>query len=516
MTRAALAAVTGVALIAACGPSSRATAPTPPAPATTVLEPAAGPGPTTAPPTPVPPAPALDWTKAGIDWSKAPPAWEQAAFTPPVPVRFTLKNGVTVYLIENHRLPLVSVRMVHGAAGSRGDGARAGLAALTADLLDEGAGSRSALELPEELEKLGARLALGAAGDGVTLRLDTLAETLEPSLAFAADVILRPRLAPADFARVKAERVADLELRVDSPRAIAALVFERVVFGQHPYGSPGAGWVDTVGALTLDDVRGFWKASYGPKATTIIVSGDVTRAQLEPILTRQLGGWKSPVTLPRRPKAATAAAPVLAVVDMPGRPQSVVTIGRLGPDAADPARAANDVVNTAVGGSFASRLNTRLREQLGYTYGIGSQFWRAQWGGAWSASSSIRTDVTGAAIREALAILAATQTEPLPADELARTKALITRALPQEFETNASIAAAFAGLVLEQRPMIFWRDRTATIDAVTAAAAKAAAARAWNELSIVVVGDWAKIGKDLEALGLPIVRYDVQGRPQQP
>ena len=124
----------------------------------------------------------------------------------------------------------------------------------------------------------------------------------------------------------------------------------------------------------------------------------------------------------------------------------------------------------AVGGSFASRLNARLREQLGYTYGISSTFWRAQWGGAWNASSSIRTDVTAAGVQEILTILRATMSKPLPADELKKTKALITRALPQEFETNASIAGAFSSLVLENRPLTDYRDRTRAIEKVTAAA----------------------------------------------
>ncbi len=509
MNRAALVTVTIGALLASCCPVAPGGA------VSTLPDPTpVGPDPDpTPPPDPVAPAVTVDWAAAGIDWSKPPAGWEDTAFAPPTPVRFVLPSGLTVYLIENHRLPLVSVRMLHGAAGSRHDGARAGLAALTADLLDEGAGTRSATELPEELERLGASLAISAGTDGTVLALDSLAETLDPALALVADVVLRPRFSAADFARVKAERIADLELRVDSPRAIAALVFERVVFGPHSYANPGSGWVDTVKALTLADVKSFWKGGFGPGATTIIVTGDVTRAALEPTLAKLFGGWKRKLTPPPRPQPPAASKPVLAVVDMPGRPQTVVTIGRLGPDVGDPARAAHDVGNAALGGSFASRLNTRLREELGYTYGIFSTFYRGQWAGAWSTSSSIRTDVTGAAIREALAIIRATAAAPLPADELTKTKALLTRSLPQEFETNASIAAAFATVILEQRPLIYWRERIAALDAVTGPAAQAAAARLWTDLSIVVVGDWSAIGKDLEALGLPIVRYDVQGRP---
>lgn len=485
--------------LAACGSSSpRATAPGP------TGQPAGDP--TTAPP-------ALDWAAAGIDWTKPPPSWAETPFVPPTAEKFALANGITVYVIENHRLPLVSVRFIHHAAGSRNDGAQPGIASLTADLLDEGAGARSALELTEELERLGASLSTGAGTDSAMTTIDGLVETLDGALAIAADVVLRPRFTDADFARVKTEQLDELALRVDRPRAIAGVVFDRVAFGSHPYGTPGSGWIDSVTKLDVAAVKAFWKASYGPTETSIVVAGDVTRAELEPALARHFGAWKNRITPGKPTKPASVTPPTLAVVDMPGRPQTVVTIGRLGPDSSDPTRAALDVANTALGGSFASRLNARLREQLGYTYGIFSTFERGQWAGAWSASSSIRTDVTGAAVREALSIIAETVAAPLPADELDKAKALITRGLPAAFETNASTAGAFATLVTEGQPLTFWRDRIATIEAVTADAARAASAGWWKDLSIVVVGDWSAIGKDLEALGLPITRYNEHGQP---
>jgi zinc protease len=458
----------------------------------------------------------MDWDRAGVDWAAVPASWPEAPFAPPLPVRFVLPGGVRVFLLENHRLPLVSVRVLHGAAGTREDGARPGLAALTADLLDEGAGGRRAIELSEELERLGARMTIGASVDRVTLSLDTLTETLEPALAIAADATIRPALAADDFDRIKSERLADLALRPDSPRAIAGVVFEQIVFGAHPYASPGSGWVDTVEHLTLDDVKAFWKTHYAPKATTLVVAGDVTRAQLEPMLRRTWSGWKGVARPAPAGKRPTPRPPVLAFVDRPGAPQSVVTIGRLGPDAADPRRAPLDVANTAVGGSFAARLNARLREELGYTYGIFSTVWRGSRAGAWSVSSSIRTDVTGAGIREVLAILQATAASPLPADELAKSQSLIVRGLPQDFETNGATAGAYANLIADGRPLTSYRDLPGQIARVTAASAQQAGARQWKDLSIVVVGDWSLVGKDLEALGLPIVRYGADGRPPTP
>jgi zinc protease len=453
---------------------------------------------------------AMDWS-AGVEWDKVPEPWAEGAYVPPKPVTFTLKDGIEVYLVENHRLPLVSVRILNGGAGTREDGAKLGLAALTADVLDEATATRTALELPEDLERLGARLAIGTSSDGAVVSIDTLAETLEPTLAIAADMIQRPRLDPADFERIKAERLADLALRPDEPRAIAGIVFEQNIFGTHPYANPGSGWSETVTTFVLDDVKAFWQTHYAPRQASIVVAGDVTRAQLEPILARTWGTWKATAKLAPAPAKAKPAKPILAVVDRPGAPQSVVTIGRLGRDASDKHRADLDVINMAVGGSFAARLNAKLREELGYTYGIYATVWRGQRGGAWSVSSSIRTDATVPGIREIFAILNATAAAPLPADELARTKSLIVRALPQEFETNASIAAAYANLVVDGRPLTAYATLPAEIEKVTASSAKNAASL-WKDLTIVVVGDWSVIGKDLESLGLPIVRFSPEGK----
>lgn len=496
-----------VAALAACCPTlPRAADPT-------IVEPTPV-DPTPVDPTPVvPEVPPLDWSVSGVDWSRPPAPLPERPFVPPVPTRFTLRNGAEVLLVENHRLPLVSVRIAIRSAGSRADGALPGLAAFVADMLDEGAGARTALELPEELERLGADLSVVAGADHAQVSLDTMAETLEPALAIAADVIVRPRLATADFERIKAERLADLALRADQPRQIAALVFELAMYGKHPYAPPGSGYVATVGKITEKDVKDFWRRSYGPAATTIIIAGDVTAADARRMLDAQLGGWKTKVKVPKAPPPPVAAAPSLTFVDRPGAPQSVVVIGRLGPDATDAQRAANDVVNTAIGGSFAARLNAQLREVKGYTYGIFSNFWRGQWGGAWSATSSIRTDVTGAAIREALAIIADAGATPLPDAELAKARSLVVRALPQDFETNASIAGAFTQLVVDGRPLTYYRDLPAAIAAVTAADAQRQAAAAWRDLSIVVVGDWAAVGKDLEGLGLPIRKVDAEGAP---
>jgi predicted Zn-dependent peptidase len=464
-------------------------------------------------PTPAPPVPPDAWTASGVDWSKPPAAGPEPTFTPPVPSLFEI-GGTRVVLVENHRLPLVSVRVVFHRAGAREDGAKAGLAALTADLLVEGAGRLDALRLPEELERLGADIDVGLRTDAATVGLDTLRETLEPSLGLLADVIVRPTLSARDFERVRGDRLAALALRPDQPREVAAVAFERLVYGTHPYAAPGSGYASTVKALRLGDVKAFWDRRYRAADATILVVGDVDRATIEPMLTRAFARWRRGAPLPAASAPAVAATtPMLAVVDRPGAPQSVVMIGRLAGAAGDAITFPAAVANAATGGSFMSRLNGRLREELGYTYGIRSDFWRGRWAGTWAIATSFDTANTVAGIREALAIVEAVRTSELPAAELEKAIHMLTRSAPQEMETNEGIAAAFEGLIVDGRPLDWHQGWAAAIRAVTASALRAAVADAWSGLSIVVVGDRAKIDEGLRGLGLPTVRVDTDGKP---
>jgi zinc protease len=508
MTR-PLAIASCLALAACCPPPAAAPATPAPVPGGG----SAGAAPITPEPAPGPVVP--PWDTSGVAWDRVPEPGPEPSFTPPVPTELRLANGVRVLVVENHRLPLVSVRVVNLRAGSREDGGKLGLAALTGDLLDEGAGALTALTLPEELERLGADLDVAVGADYAVVSLDTLKDTLEPSLGLLADVVLRPRLTQADFDRIKADRIADLKLRPDSPRRVANLVFEGTVFAAHPYGAPGAGFVGTVEKLALADAKRFWKTWYVPAAATVIVAGDVDKTAIVPLLDKTLGAWKGArPAAPRRAKPPAATAPRLVVVDRPDAPQSVVVIGRLGADVTDPAYFPAEVVNTAIGGSFAARLNNRLREQLGYTYGIFSSFWRGAWTGSWSAVSSIKTEVTIEGIKEALAIIERTRTEPLPADELAKAKQLLTRAQPQDFETNAGIAGVYQSVVVTGRPLDWPATWAEKIRAVAADEARAVVDKAWGGLAIVVVGDWKKLGDGLTGLGLPITHVDTEGKPK--
>ncbi len=417
-----------------------------------------------------------------------------------------LPNGLRVVVIENHRLPLISAQLIIPGAGSATDPPdHMGLAALTADLLDEGTGTLGPMQVAAELERLGAYLQTAADTDVASISVNSLASTLPDTLLLVANLVRSPSLSQADFDRIKADRLSAIRRRRDNPRAVASLVIDRVLYGAHPYAHPGAGYERTLSAIRLADVREYYRARYTPTGATLVVAGDITAADVNAIAAKAFGGWKKH-TAPAAPMPApdTAARPRLVVVDKPGAPQSVVEIGRVSITRTAPTYFAGRVANTVVGGGFTSRLNRRLREQLGYTYGAGSRFWMGARSGTWTAHSSLRTDVTVAGLREALALIQSMRTADVPPDELHRGQELLVRELPGEFETNGRIAGSFAELASENVALDWYRGFTRGVRGVTAAEVRTFARDQWapESLVVVVVGDLSKVMDGLLDLGL--------------
>ncbi len=315
-----------------------------------------------------------------------------------------------------------------------------------------------------------------------------------------ADVIRRPHFDDADVARVRAVRVAELAQRADRPRTIAAQLFDRVVFGAHPYAHPAEGSVASVGALTTADVRAFHARAYGPATTTIIIAGDVTRVDAERAIEHAFGDWTGIAAL-AAPAAIAPHAPVLAYVDVPGADQTAVTIGRV--ELPSPSAAA-EVGNAVLGGSPTARLDQALRDELHAATGAGSTFWSGAWSSTWSISTSVRAELIVDAIQAALALVGELRTADVPPAELARAQQTLVRAAERSFDTAISTTRAIERFVVRGVPL----EHLVPDDAVTPASVREAIAPLWTDLTIIVVGDWAKIGPGLRALGLPIRRYE--------
>lgn len=430
-----------------------------------------------------------------------------------------LPNGLTIDLVEMHKLPLVNVELLI-QGGSRLDGDLPGLASFTADLLDEGAGTRDAIGVAAQAAYLGADLNTGADWDRTTVSLQVPVRTLPAALDLMADVALRPDFHTADVDKHRGLRLAEILQRRDVPGAVASLVSNALIFpAGHPYHASTDGDSASTARLDSATVRRFYERLSDPRHATVIVTGDITLAQARALIARRFGGWKTHAPTPAPPAAPPAPVSrptTLFLVDKPGAAQSVIVIGSPGVSRLSPDYYAIEVMNTILGGSFSSRLNQDLRETKGYTYGASSRFQFRPIPGPFTASAAVRTNVTDSSLVDFLSQLHAIRDSLVQPVELTRATQYIALGLPGEFETTGQVARQVSGLLLFGLPFTYYNGFVAGLHRVTRRDVQRVARRYIDpdHLSIVIVGDLARIRAPIEALHLaPIVVMDAEGKP---
>jgi zinc protease len=427
------------------------------------------------------------------------------------PQRLTLANGLTVLAVPRRTAPLVVAALVVPAGAALDPPAQAGLAAATADMLDEGAGARGPLELAADLETLGAQVSSSAGRDGAQVILEGPARTFPAALALASDLVVAPRFDEAEWKRVKNDRLTALLQRRDQPGAVAGLVADRLVYGEaNPYGRPVEGYTRTVETIERADLVRFHGERWRPGGATLIVSGDFDPAGLRPLLERTFGRWQA---APRAAKKAPAPAkapppaalPRLVLVDRPGAPQTVLRVIGPGPARRSPERPPLVLASTVLGGTFMSRLNARLREEKGYTYGASAGFRFLREAGAFQAGADVFTKVTDAALKDTLDALALIRKEPITAAELAKAQAIQQARLAENLSTTGGTASLLADAAQAGEPPDAPERFARALHQQTTRKVLTATARHLfpDRLSIVVVGDRAAIEAPLRALGLP-------------
>jgi zinc protease len=342
---------------------------------------------------------------AGDPRGAAPEPLAGAGYQVPEPTAFELGNGITGLHWQRPELPLCAVRVLL-SGGADADGEQAGRTALALDLLDEGAGERSAEQFAAALEALGAEFSATAGEATSVVGLDVLARNLEPAAALLGEALYAPRFDPAEFERVRRLAVAALEQELDEPGAVAARVARRLVFGAgHPLQFPPAGLRTTVAELTLESARRRHAELVRPSRMTLFTAGSPSAEQMRAALEAALGRHGETRDLPPPPPEWSAPAPralQLAVVDRPGATQTAVLLWLHAPAFAAPERPALELVGTLLGGTFTSRLNANLREDKGWTYGARARYDFEPRYGRLVASTSVQVDATGPAVRELL------------------------------------------------------------------------------------------------------------------
>ena len=420
-------------------------------------------------------------------------------------------------MVEVHKVPVVDVQVLVDAGAARDPADLPGLATFTALMLQQGAGTRRALDVADEAAFLGAQLNTTATADGAVASLHVPRRRLEAALDLLADVVLRPTFSDSEVARQRELRSAQLVQQRDEPVAVANVAFPAIVYGPgHPYGHPLNGTDGATAALTRDRVAGFYRAYYRPNDARILMVGDITLAQARGLVAARFGAWPQGDV----PGLAGGTAPATAtravyLIDKPGAAQSVIRIGHIGPARSTPDWYALEVLNTILGGAFTSRLNQNLRETHGYTYGAFSQFAARQLAGAFVALASVVTAKTDSSLVEFLKELRRIREEPVPEGELAKAKAYVTLGLPGDFETTAGAAARFREVLSYGLPLDYYDRYIGRIGAVTAADVQRVARQYIDpdHFDIVVVGDKAQIEAGIRALNEgPIVYRDLWGQ----
>ncbi|HEY3704716.1 MAG TPA: pitrilysin family protein [Terracidiphilus sp.] len=450
------------------------------------------------------------------DWRKTKPApGPAAAIHLPTAAEFTLDNGLKVFLVENHTLPVVTAEIVSRAGSENNTPAKAGLATLTTEVMGDGTESRSLEKLAQDQERIGTQIASRANMDSGMLSMNLLTYHIDEGMALLADVAQKPAFRNEDVDRRRKQRLVRIAQETDAVQRMAARVGPRVLYGDQPYGMSGSGTTESMNSINQGDVSGFYKQHYGPNDSALVLSGDLTRSQAEALARKYFGSWTNHAEGSAEMPAPPAAEPTrVVIVDKPGAPQTALFAYGLGVPASSPDVSTLDVLNYTLGSAFGSRINMNLREQHGYTYGAFSDFTEYRGGGVFFAGSLVRTNVTGPAAKEMMTEIRNFPGKPSTAEELAAAKEASIRSLPGQFDTNLSVAYALSSLFVYNRPLDYYANLPAKYEAITEADVARAAKQYLHpdQLVIVCAGDRSKIEPGLKdaALG-PIEVRDVNG-----
>jgi len=417
-----------------------------------------------------------------------------------------LANGLPVWIVELHEVPVVQVNLVVLSGSADDPPRRFGIANMTASMLEEGAGSRSTLEIADAVDYLGADLTTTSGIDSSVVRLHVPVARLADAMPIMADVALRPTFPKDELERMRQQRLTAILQARDNPATIAAIGFSRVLYGTtHRYGTPMAGTAETIKTFEPDDLKAFYASAYRPNNAALLAVGDITAEKVMPLLESSFGSWKAAAAPPSQklPAVEEPKARNVYIIDKPGAPQSQIRIGWIGVPRSTPDYFPLVVMNTILGGSFSSRLNMNLREKHGYTYGASSSFDMRAAAGPFAAGAGVQTDKTSEALKEFFNELNG-MLKPIPSDELARAKNFVALRYPGGFETTGEISRRLEDAIVYKLPDDYFSTYVQNIQAVTAVDVEKMAQKYIQpgRFAVVVVGDRQAIEPGIRALNL--------------
>ena len=458
----------------------------------------------------------------------AKPALDRTAIPAPgatpelhVPAWTTMKlsNGAELIVSPRHNLPLVSFA-IHFVGGSNqyDPSAKPGVGEFAGAMLSEGTSTKSGDDISNALQLLGTGIRIGVGDESGAVSFLATSDKVERVLQIVEDLLVNPSFPNDAIERYRARRLVALTQAKDRTGAIAARVFPKVLYtDSHPYGRSVT--EQSVRAITRDDIMGFAKTYFRPGHAIISVVGDVEPNAVQQMVEKVLAPWSAGGSMPTfdYPSVAAPKATTIYLVDKPGAAQSSFAIGLPGPARSTSDYFALEVLNTMLGGMFQSRLNANIREQKGYSYGVGSGFSYGKGPGPFEAGGDIVTAKSDSALIEFMKELKGIRGErPVTDEELKTAEDNLVQGLPQSFSSVGAVNSAISDLFLEQLPQDFYQHYAQNVRAVTKEDVTRVAAKYIDvdHLAIVIVGDRKVIEQPLKATGIaPVVLLDVNGDP---
>lgn len=442
-----------------------------------------------------------------------PPLERQVDVQFPSVARDTLDNGLEVVVVENHEQPVVSARLyVPGGEVADPEG-KTGLSNLTASLVDAGTESRTAEEIASQIEGVGANLGTGASNDFAFVQATTLTEHLPLVLEIMGDVVKNPTFPQDEFETEKKRTVSGLQVQMSQPGPLASRRFLAEVYGQHPYGDEPT--VESVEAVTRDDVASFHADRWAPDGALLVFAGDIAPEEAREAAERWFGDWQGQaprdVQMPTPPSRDQTR---IYLVHRPGSVQSNIWAGHLGIRPGNQDAYALDVMNKILGGGTNARLFLILREEKGWTYGAYSRLTEPRDVGYFAATTEVRTPVTDSALTELMHQVRRMQQEPVSDEELEEAKEYLTGSFPLRIETPQQVASQVADVLLRGLGVEYLESYRSEISEVEVPDVQRVAGEYLrpDEMAIVVVGDATQIHEPLRATGVgPITMFNVEG-----
>ena len=428
----------------------------------------------------------------------------------------TLSNGLRVFLLESHRVPVFTMQMVVLSGGLSDPADYHGLASFTAGLLREGTATRKSKDIAEQMETLGGTLNAGAGLASFTTNITTfgLVENFDPMLEIFADVIRNPAFPQEETDKYKTRQLQQLQFQRSIPQFLAAERFQRAIYGEHPAGmiAPPS---ESLKRISSADLAKFHSTYYRPNNAMLAIVGDVTLKELMPKLEKAFGSWQR-ADLPQTkiPAAPEQAAMRIQLIDRPGSVQTVLQLGNLGIERTSEDYLSVLVMNQILGAGPAARLFLNLREKNGYTYGAYSNFGGSKFRGTFVSSSEVRTDVTEGAMKEFMYELKRIRDEKVIPVELENAKRAIVGGFALSLEQPQALLQNIVTQKLYEMPANYWDTYPQKVEAITAEDVQRVAQKYidLNHLQIVAVGDASKTRTVMAKFGT-VEEFDAEGKP---